>query len=99
MSTILVRGENKLGFLTEAAKDPRLKGDLGLLTRIVLLNSGATELEELGPEKVVRGKMRRLELMGYCECTKTLSRRFKINGEVRRQRNKLFFTVDCDKRV
>lgn len=56
------------------------------------------ELEKLGPEKVIRGKLQRLELMGYCQCGKTLSRSYKVNGEVRRQRNKLFFTIDCDKR-
>ena len=100
MSAILVRGAGKLGFLTEAAKDPRLTpADLALLVKIVLLDKAAAELERFGPEKMIRGRVQRLALLGYCCCTKTMSRRFEVAGKRREQRNKLLFTFDCDKRL
>jgi hypothetical protein len=94
VSAVIVRCEDPLGFLTEAAKDPRFKdGDLALLTRIILNQRGARELEELGPEKMIRAKLQRLELLGYCVHDKTLSRRFQVGGKAREQRNKLVFIV------
>ena len=82
MSAVIVGCEDPLGFLTEAAKDPRFKdGDLALRTRIILNQRGAKELEELGPEKMIRAKLQRLELLGYCVHDKTLSRRFQVGGK------------------
>jgi len=48
------------------------------------------ELEKLGPEKIFRGRVQLLP--------KIKNKPLMVDGEVRRQQNKLVFTMDCDER-
>lgn len=97
MSVAIIAGKDRLGFLGRVARDPRMKfSEIGMLAKIILTAKGAIPLEELGPEKVIRAKLQRLELLGYCTCKLTKSRPFVRNGEKVQQRNTLCFTIDCD---
>jgi len=46
--------------------------------------------EKLGPEKILRGRVQLLP--------KVKNKPLMVDGEVRRQQNKLVFTMDCDER-
>ena len=105
MSVILVTGKDRDGFLRRLCSDPRLKkSDIGLVARLLMRKGAAVPTEELdsdlfGPEKQVRVQLRTLKLLGYCTETRTLSRAYqdpRCQVE-RRQRNTLFFTINCDK--